>query len=356
MPAQSAFSLKNMSLKVVQVSDAHISDKQNTSYKLLSSSKVLLEDAISQINNIPGVDFVMFTGDMVDEPLKESYIDFFKIVSKLNYPSLVAFGHHDYRQCNQSGDCTLGLSRDEVLELVKKCNRNYIFDKTYYAFSPKTDYRVVVLDTTVQNEISANGFLDDEQLAFLENELSANQDKVVVIFHHHPALEPFESVQHKILNQDEYLTLLSKYKNPILILTGHYHATKIERKDNIVFVNSPSLVTYPNAFRAISITNYRDRVEFDFKFYPTTRADLQEQSKQATIASTSFAGREKDCDYKFILKKKNVAKPEKKSKIKKDKKNKDQEKIEQEMPSQEIVPHEALGADDFNDNTEEYYE
>src|SRR5699024_9898958 len=162
---------------------------------------------------------------------------------------------------------------------------NYVFDKTYYAFTPKTDYRIVVLDPVIRNEVTSNGYLDDEQLAFLDSELEQNRDKVVVIFQHHPVLEPFVSADHSIKNADKYLEILHKYKNPILICSGHYHATKIFRDKNIVFVSTPSLVTFPNAFRLIKITNYKDRTFFEFIFYETNLKSIQEQAKLSTIAS-----------------------------------------------------------------------
>ncbi len=52
------FSFRDMELSFVQISDTHISDREDTSYKVLSSSKALLEDAIKQTNNIKMLDFV----------------------------------------------------------------------------------------------------------------------------------------------------------------------------------------------------------------------------------------------------------------------------------------------------------
>src|SRR5574344_1925626 len=90
-----AFSFRDMTLKFAQISDTHISDRDDTSYKLLSQSKILLKDAINQINSLENIDFVMFTGDMVDQPFLKSYKDFFEILSELKYPSLMALGNHD---------------------------------------------------------------------------------------------------------------------------------------------------------------------------------------------------------------------------------------------------------------------
>ena len=82
-----AFSFRNMTLDFVQISDTHISlDRPSTNYKALSSSKALLKDMGEQINSIQGLDFVMFTGDMVDAATKENYELFYKTISKLKYP------------------------------------------------------------------------------------------------------------------------------------------------------------------------------------------------------------------------------------------------------------------------------
>ncbi len=365
----SAFSIRNMCLNVVQISDTHISDGEDTSYKMLSSSKKLLKDAIDTVNNIPGVDFVMFTGDMVDVPLMENYKEFFTILSDLNRPSLLTFGNHDSAVCPlDSSECSQGLRIEEVLDFVKKCNGNYVFDKTYYAFTPKTDYRIVVLDPVIRNEVTSNGYLDDEQLAFLDSELEQNQDKVVVIFQHHPVLEPFVSADHSIKNADKYLEILHKYKNPILICSGHYHATKIFRDKNLVFVSTPSLVTFPNAFRLIKITNYKDRTFFEFIFYETNLKSIQEQAKLSTIASASFYGTQKDREQSFMVKKpyvknkktekesvkKEKVKKEKKKKIKnkKSKKQEVQEEI-QEMPPADISDD---AIESMPDENEQYVE
>ncbi len=355
-----AFSFRNMTLNVVQISDAHVADREDTSYKMLSSSKELLEDAIKTVNSIPGIDFVMFTGDMVDIPTLDNYKNFFTLLSELNYPSLNTFGNHDSAVCvDGSSECTMGLKIDEALDFIKKCNRNYMFDGTYYAFTPKTDFRIVVLDTVIRNEVTSNGYLSDEQLAFLDNELKNNQDKVVVIFQHHPPLEPFKSDDHSIKNADKYLEIVRKYKNPIFILSGHYHTTKIVREKNVVFINTPSLVSYPNSYRYIKITNYRDRTEFKSQIYQTNLKDVQEKARLSTIAATTFYGTQKDRDLTFTMRKPYVKpqKQPKKEKVKKEKRRKDAELQDETVEQQKEVntiegtePQENVPSDTLPDN------
>ena len=76
-----AFSFRNMTLDFVHITDTHITQKASTPYKALSHSSELLADAVKQINKIQGLDFVMFTGDMVDTATQENYLEFYKTIS-----------------------------------------------------------------------------------------------------------------------------------------------------------------------------------------------------------------------------------------------------------------------------------
>ncbi len=292
-----AFSFRNMTLDLIHISDTHISTtRSDTSYKALGSSSLLLKDAIEQINKIKGLDFVLFTGDMVDSATKDNYTEYYRLLSKLKYPTLNAFGNHDFNY----GE----LSKDEVLDIVKTYNPNYTFADSYYAFTPKTDYRIIILDGVVVDENTSNGRLTEEQLQFLDNELSQNQDKICVIAMHFPPVEPFVAKEHQLLNADRMNEILIKYKNPIIVLTGHYHATKIRQMGNIVFVSTPSMVTYPMGFRHIKITNFKDRVNYKFEFLSTNLDDIKEKNRQSVISYSMLAGQEKDRDLEFTYFKK----------------------------------------------------
>ncbi len=292
-----AFSFRNMTLDLVHLSDTHISTTRgDTSYKALGSSSLLLKDAIEQTNKIKGLDFVLFTGDLVDSATKDNYVEYYRLLSKLKYPTLNAFGNHDFNY----GD----LTKDEVLDIVKTYNPNYTFSDSYYAFTPKTDYRIIILDGVVTDENTSNGRLTEEQLQFLDNELSQNQDKIAVIALHFPPVEPFVAKEHQLLNADKMNEILIKYKNPIVVLSGHYHAAKIRQIGNIVFVSTPSLVTYPMAFRHIKITNFKDRVNYKFEFLSTNLDEIKEKNRQSVISYSMLAGLEKDRDLEFTYYKK----------------------------------------------------
>ncbi len=299
-PSFSEFSFRDSSLKFIHVTDTHISDREDTSYKMLSQSKNLLVDFIKKANKTPSVDFVIFTGDMVDRPQLNSYKDFFTTLTALKYPSLMTFGNHDADFAG--GENEEYLSEEQVLRIISDCNPNQKFDKTYWAITPKKNFRMIVLNLRTE-EKSSNGIIPKEQLEFLASELEANKDKVILIFAHHPVVEPFQSDTHKVLNSEEVMTLLQKYKNPIAYFSGHYHTTKITKVDNLIFVSTPALVTYPNAYRVVSITDYKDRTIFDFYFNETGLTDVQAQAKANAIATGTFYGTEKDRTTTILIKK-----------------------------------------------------
>ena len=345
-----AFSFRNMTLDIVHFSDTHIStDREDTTYKALGSSSVLLRDAVNQINNIKGLDFVIHTGDMVDSATEANYREFFTSLEKLKYPILNAFGNHDLHY----GD----LSKEEILATIKDYNKNYQFNDTYYAFSPKTDYRIIMLDAVGDNSTTSNGKLSTEQLNFLDKEIFENQDKVIVIAMHHPPVEPFRAQEHSLLNADEFNEILLKYKNPIIVLSGHYHATKLRHFGNLVYVSTPATVTYPMAFRHIKIINYKDRIEYNFEFISTKLDDIKEQNRQSVISYGTLAGWEKDRNLSFTFYKKHpksakykrnkikkavkVAKI-KKSELKKLTKQPKEKKIKQEKPKKEKIKKEKI--------------
>ncbi len=286
--ASADFSFNDMELKFAQVSDVHLSESIDTTYKVLSHSKELLDSVISEINQTKGIDFVAFTGDMVNEPTKQNYKNFLTSLVELKYPAILVFGNHD--SAKEAHDPEF-LVKSSVVDIIQRSNPYQNYGKPYFAFSPNNDYRTIVLDTTEGYEGQSNGFLPQEQLDFLDHEINANQDKIIIIFQHHPVIEPFKSADHMLLNAQEYLAILKKYeKTPIAIFTGHYHASRIVQRGHILHVTSPSLVTFPNSYRTVKITNYDDRVIFNFDFHETKLKEVQNKSKAGLIATAAFYG------------------------------------------------------------------
>ena len=285
------------SLKFAQVSDVHfLENGSNTTFKMIGESPRLLDDAIDQINEQSDLDFVMFTGDLIDKSFEKELKAMLPHLNKLNTPWYFAFGNHDR--------CIGGyLTTLVYLDMVREANPNFKFKKAYYSFEPKKNYKVIVLDDIITNEITSNGYIDEEQLKWLKKELDSSKNDTVLIFMHVPVVEPFASPNHRLRNAVVLKQLIESYKNPIGVFQGHYHATKITQHDNVLYVNSPALVSYPNAFRIVNVSNHKDKVVFDFTWKETRETTIQKMAKILAFSSSIYTGTEKDQTGVYEIKK-----------------------------------------------------
>ncbi|MBR1908027.1 metallophosphoesterase [bacterium] len=282
-------------LKFAQISDAHYaSNTQNNLYRLTKESPDLLEDAIQQVNLTPNIDFVMFTGDQINTPYEQELIKFIRYANTLKYPWYAALGNHDI--------CVGGyLTKSLYNQILNNKNKNFKFNKMYYSFNPKSGYKVIVLDSIIDDRITANGYIDKEQLSWLDKQLKSAKNDTVLIFLHVPVKEPFSSKNHSLINSDDVYEILKKYNNPIGVFTGHYHTTKIVQDGNILFVSTPALVSYPNSFRIINVTNQKKKVVFDIVFKETNLKDLQKKAKLMVFSSGLYYGEPKDRTFTYEI-------------------------------------------------------
>ena len=286
----------NNNLRVAQVSDAHFSSfEENTSYKFLKKSPELLDDVIFQINTSGPYDFVMFTGDLVNKPKVSELEKFISHANNLVYPWYAIDGNHDI---SIDGP----LTKRKFLETLAANNDNMQQENIYYAFTPKKGFRVICLDSIIDYKLTSNGEISNEEFIWLTQELEKHAKDTVIVCSHVPIIEPFSSPNHKMQNEYEVRKLLKTHKNPLIVLQGHYHTTKIIQDDNMLVVACPSLVTYPNAFRVININSNKQRTLVDVYLKETNLKDIQSRSKLRLMGTERLYGEESDRNASFELK------------------------------------------------------
>ena len=120
----SVFADNTKSIKFVQVSDAHFSADSDYTQKVLKS-------AISDINSLQDVSFVVFTGDNVNSPNESNLKAFLKIVKKLKVPYDIAIGDHDVYKAN-------GLSKARYYDMIHEHNWFMFKHQPNYKFKKKS--------------------------------------------------------------------------------------------------------------------------------------------------------------------------------------------------------------------------
>lgn len=285
------------SLKFIQLSDVHyLENGANTTFKMIGESPRLLNDAIEQINEQKDLDFVMITGDLIDKSLEKELKSVLPYLGKLNYPWYFAFGNHDR--------CVGGyLDTNLYMKMLREANPDYKFNLPYYAFTPKKGYRVIVLDDIITTEITSQGYIDQTQYNWLKKELDKSKKDTVLIFMHVPLIEPFASPNHRLRNASAVMGLIESYKNPIGVFQGHYHATRVEQRGNVLYVNTPALVSYPNAFRMVTVQNCKDKTTFELHWIETREKTIQKMAKLLVLVSSIYTGEEKDRQGIYEIKK-----------------------------------------------------
>ena len=161
----------------------------------------------------------------------------------------------------------------------------------------------IVLDTIISERLTSNGFVPEEELSWLDKELDDAKKDTVLIFMHVPIIEPFPSSGHRLLNAAAVQGVIEKHKNPIAVFAGHYHAAKITQNGNVLYVASPALVSYPNAFRIITVRNQWKKVVFNIEMRETREKNIQKLAKLLVFGSNVYTGEEKDRNGVYEIKK-----------------------------------------------------
>lgn len=278
-------------LHFVQISDTHLQSMvAPDTERLLGSSEELLTSLVNQINEIKDLDFVLSTGDNVDQTKEDLVGKYIEITMSLKYPLHVLFGNHDV-------GVHVALNKKEY---IKKFTGSTSFtnEMSYYSFSPNEKFTFICLDGTTEKVITANGQIEEkEQLEWLKEELEKNKDRFVIIAQHFPLIEPFKSKSHYFLEPDRsrLLELINSYKNVIGVFSGHYHAARLFKIKNKIHNSNPAIVQYPCAFREITITEEKPKyLLVNFKWHEVHKPELREKSKAHSKSWTVSQGADED--------------------------------------------------------------
>lgn len=235
-------------LKFVQLTDIHLSSDGSGSRAGINIEKSveLLQNAVIAINKISDIDFVVFSGDNINESNEENLRTFCETVAKLNKPYYVTIGNHDVFKSN-------GLSKLQYFEIVKEYNKNQKNKKTCFYFCPNDKFVVIMMEGSHEVIPSKRGSYSEENLIWLDKVLKKYKSRNAIIVQHFPLVEPSDNRSHRLLSTVAYFNLLSHHKNVVAVISGHYHAGKITEKEGISHISTPAFGEAPYFYRIIEM-------------------------------------------------------------------------------------------------------
>lgn len=209
-------------LKIGHFTDAHCYGKENKDTKkweLNWRCQQPMESFVSHMNEKFWPDVVIEGGDFVDGRDDYAEGDFVlanKIFNSDNAPNFHVIGNHE--------KATMGTSK--WLELAG-------YEKAYYSFDIK-GYRIIVLDSNFKptpdgGAIETNpeskygaGYIDSEQLTWLEKILQESQDMPKLVFVHHPPLQKTTTKSEgELFTDGEKIRKLFSQHKVTAVIAGH---------------------------------------------------------------------------------------------------------------------------------------
>ncbi|MXY50714.1 MAG: phosphodiesterase [Gemmatimonadetes bacterium] len=192
-------------MRIVQLSDPHIVPAEQQPVHGQDTLE-RFRAAVNAVNRLsPSPDLVVMTGDQSNDGTEASYRALKDILTRLRFPCHMALGNHDYRP----------VFRMIMLEETGADSAPY-----YYSLN-RSGYRIIVLDTQDEGEVS--GRLDDDQLDWMEQELATGLPSVICM--HHPPVPVGVAWMDELilLDNERFLHICGAAAALRLILCGHVH-------------------------------------------------------------------------------------------------------------------------------------
>ena len=177
------------------------SENKNFSFALIGDSRdnpQVFKKILNEIENSKSR-FIIHQGDMVSQGTQNEYADFIKTIGSSKVPIYTVPGNHDI-----IGKGRLYYSQE--------------FGMYYYSFNVDTTH-FIILD-------NANGYLDEEQLIWLKDDLEKNKGSMILVFMHMPPFDPRLGEHHAMSDSLQAETLVSLFEdfNVDTVFASHIHS------------------------------------------------------------------------------------------------------------------------------------
>ncbi|SDI02178.1 3',5'-cyclic-AMP phosphodiesterase [Pseudomonas panipatensis] len=204
---------------LVQLSDSHLFAEADGRLLGMDTADSLRQVVRLVLDEQPGVDLLLATGDLSQDGSAESYQRFREITSAVPAPARWFPGNHD-----------------ELQPMREVCVGTDLLD-------PVIDigaWRIILLDSTIPGAVP--GQMPPEQLDFLEQALRSAADKHLLIsFHHHPVAIGSQWMDRLgIRNPQDLFAVLERYPQVRCLLWGHVHQEFDRMHGDIRLLASPS--------------------------------------------------------------------------------------------------------------------
>ena len=207
-------------LKIILLSDLHIADNGVEIWNTDTLSHFISAKHI--IENDSDADAIIICGDIADDGSLWAYKLVTSELDQLKVPVYYVPGNHD--------------SIDNMSAIVNPESflKSFVID----------DWKFILLNSVMPNPETplknmARGMLDTSTIYRLKVELDTDYNICVVM--HHPPIEQEGWLNRKLLDKDDFNSIIAEHQNVKLVFYGHTHFHSIREIGHTKFICVPSI-------------------------------------------------------------------------------------------------------------------
>ncbi len=210
-------------VRVVQITDTHLFRDPRAALLKLNTQDSFEKVMELVIQNEPGIDVVLGTGDIAQDASREAYLRFAQAMQPLKAPFYWIPGNHDRRA---------------VMETLAP------FEHAFTNLITLGKWQIVLLDSSVAGEV--HGRLHERELQHLERTLRAvprhpEVEHVLVCLHHNPVDGSAGWMSGiGLRNQDEFHAIIERHACVRAVLYGHIHQELDFERQGVRYLCTPS--------------------------------------------------------------------------------------------------------------------
>lgn len=248
------------------IADPHLDIRGKNGMKMSQDSLSCVQETVQDLNQEKDLAFVLVAGDLLLDGEWENAEALKKELDTLSMPYFVVAGNHDFVP-QDPAKRREGFSYMTIEEFVTYF-QGHGYDqsgKRYYAREIVPGLRLIGLDACLPMEKNKwGGVLPQEQLTWLDQELSEHSDALNLIVMHHNFIRwtadelPGGPKQWFCIDNDqEARAVLSKHAPAApVVLSGHRHIGLNQKEINGVnYFIMPSINSHPMRYTLFTISN-----------------------------------------------------------------------------------------------------
>ncbi|MDR0271476.1 metallophosphoesterase [Paenibacillus sp.] len=225
-------------MKLALLGDLHYHEIDQSIPGLSEARTEFYHNVLEQFLNLDA-DLYISLGDLTNFGLVSELEDVYRLLSRENKKFIHVLGNHDL----------YGQTRKEVLKVTGQ--RRYHMIET-------EEVMLVFLDTAKEMDFKDwGGWLDEEQLEWLESMVMASSQRPLLVFGHHPVYRTTagsEREKGSIHPSIDMWSILNRNKGIGIYFNGHTHRDSIVQQQDWSFVQLSACLDQPG-FRLVDIGN-----------------------------------------------------------------------------------------------------